>query len=128
MKKDFDAWNRRKKEINDIEDISFYRARDIRWCSLGTNIGYEQDGTSETYRRPVLILRGFSRYVCLIIPLTTSVKENPYHFNIGDIDGKKASVILSQVRLVDTRCLHDPLAVLDKDKFEEIRKAIRNLI
>ena len=44
------------------------------------------------------------------------------------IENKKAFVILSQIRLIDTKRLHDRLAILNKKKFEEIRKAIRALI
>lgn len=127
MKKDFDSWNKRKKEINDGEP-NFYHQREIRWCSLGLNVGFEQDGTDKKYRRPVLIIRGFSRNVCLVIPFTTSTKKNPYHVSVGIIEGKKSFVILSQIRLIDTKRLHDRLAVLDKDKFDEIRKAVKDLI
>lgn len=127
MEKDFDSWNIRKKEINE-EEPNFYYEREIRWCSLGINIGFEQDGTSEAYKRPVLIVRGFSRHVCLIVPLTTSTKKNSYHFSIGIVEGKEAFAILSQIRLIDTKRLHARLAVLDKDKFKEIKKAIKNLL
>ena len=127
MEKDFDNWNKRKKEIN-IGEPNFYKKREIRWCFLGINIGFEQDGTNIEYCRPVLIIRGFSRNVCLIVPLTTSKKKNIYHFSIGIIEGKEAFVILSQIRLIDTKRLQDRLAVLDKGKFEETRKVIRSLI
>ena len=127
MKKDFDKWNSRKKELNGGQS-NFYRARDIRWCSLGINIGFEQDGKNQTYRRPVLVIKGFSSNVCLIVPLTTSTKINPYHINIGVISGKDNFVIISQIRLIDTKRLHDRIAILDQNKFDEIRKAIRNLI
>jgi mRNA-degrading endonuclease toxin of MazEF toxin-antitoxin module len=72
-----------------------------------------------------LIIKGFSRHVCLVVPLTTSKKENPYHFDVGVIGDKEAFAILSQIRLIDTKRLHAPLAVLNKDKFKEIKKAIR---
>lgn len=127
MNKDFDKWNERKKEINNSK-VNYYHQREIRWCSLGVNIGFEQDGTSDDYRRPVLVIKGFSRNVCLVVPLTTSIKRNPYHFDIGKVEGKNAFAILSQIKLIDTKRLHDRLAVLDKEKFEEIRKAIRDLI
>jgi len=127
MKKDFDKWNKRKKELNN-EQPNFYRERDIRWCSLGINIGFEQDGKNETYRRPVLIIKGFSLNVCLIVPLTTSTKSNSYHINIGIINDKENFVITSQIRLIDTKRLHDRIEILDENKFDEIRKAIRNLI
>lgn len=125
--KDFDGWNERKKELHK-EKPNFYRARDIRWCSFGINIGFEQDGTSGSFRRPVLIVRGFSRQVCLVVPLTTSKKKNPYHMSLGIINGIEAFAILSQIRLIDTKRLHDRLDVLNKETFERIRKAVRNLI
>ena len=127
MQKDFDGWNKRKKEINQ-EQPNFYHEREIRWCSLGINIGFEQDGTSKTYRRPVLILRGFSRNVCLIVPMTTSTKKNPYHLEVATIEGQKSFAILSQIRLIDTKRLHDRLIILDKKRFEEIKKVIKHLI
>jgi len=127
MKKDFDSWCARKKELNEVQP-NFYKEREIRWCSLGINIGSEQDGTSKTYRRPVLVIKGFSRNVCLILPLTTSVSNNPYYFPIGKIEGKNSSVILSQIRLIDTKRLHDSLGYLNKIKFEEIKKAFKKLI
>ncbi len=127
MQKNFDRWNIRKKEINE-EHPNFYRVRDIRWCSLGINIGFEQDGTSEKYRRPVLVIKGFSLHVCLVVPLTTSKKQNPYHISIGTVEGREAFVIFSQIRLIDTKRLHDRLSILNQEKFDEIRKAIRNLI
>jgi len=127
MSKDFDNWNKRKKELNE-EKPNFYYEREIRWCSLGVNIGFEQDGTSETYRRPVLIIKGFSRHVCLVLPLTTSTKKNPYHISIGTIEGREAFVITSQIRLIDTKRLHDRLGVLEKNIFEKIKKTVRGLI
>mgnify|MGYP001560608340 FL=1 len=125
--KDFDSWNKRKKELNE-KTPNFYHEREVRWCSLGVNIGFEQDGTSKSYLRPVLIIKGFSQHVCLVVPLTTSLKKNPYYLEAGIIERKKAFVILSQIRLIDTKRLHDRLAVLDKEKFSKIRKAIRDLI
>ena len=105
MEKDFDKWNKRKKEI-DAEEPNFYHEREIRWCSLGVNIGFEQDGTSEAYKRPVLIIRGFSRHVCLVVPLTTSTKRNPYYMSVGIVENVEAFAILSQIRLIDTKRLH----------------------
>jgi|SRR3989344_2851403 len=127
MQKDFDAWNKRKKEI-DAEKPNFYHEKEIRWCSLGVNVGFEQDGTNKAYKRPVLIIRGFSRHVCLVVPLTTSTKKNPYHTSVGIVEDVEAFAILSQIRLIDTKRLHARLAVLDRKKFNEIKKAIKDLL
>ena len=127
MSKDFDSWNKQKKKINGQRENRLYHEREIWWCSLGVNIGFEQDGTGQDYQRPVLILKGFSSHVCLVIPLTTSEKVNPFHFSLGMISGKKAFCITSQLRLLDTKRLTNKIAVLDKITFETIKKAVRKL-
>jgi len=128
MQKDFDRWNTDKKRIHASGEIKLYREREVWWLSLGLNVGYEQDGTSKEYQRPVLILKGFSRFVCLIIPLTTSKKKNPYHVSAGIVDGKEAFAIISQLRLVDTRRLVNKVCTLNREVFEDIRKAVKAIL
>ena len=57
MKKDFDKWNENKKSVNNSSKNKLYRSREIWWCTLGVNIGFEQDGTGDNYERPVLVFR-----------------------------------------------------------------------
>lgn len=128
MRKDFDGWNEQKKETDAREQAPLYREREIRWCRLGTNVGFEQDGSGADRSRPVLILKGFSRAVCLIIPLTTSQKRNPYHFPLGNVGGRQAAAILSQLRLVDTKRLDQKIADLDVGIFESAKKAVKDLL
>jgi len=129
MQKDFDKWNELKKKTHANEEYQpLYHEREIRWCRLGANIGFEQDGTGKEFSRPVLILKGFSRHVCLVVPLTTSSKKNPYHISIGEIGGRKAAIIKSQLRLIDTRRLDQQIGVLDKEAFKHIRKAVKDLL
>lgn len=127
MSKPFFEWSQNKKAIHDLGVSKLYHSRDIWWCTLGINIGFEQDGTGKEYQRPVIILKGFSKQVCLIVPLTTSQKSNPYHISMGIIDGKEASAIISQIRLIDTKRLINKIGVVDKVMFEEIKKAIIGL-
>ena len=62
MAKDFDKWNKRKKEIHNRKDIpEFYHQREIWWCVMGTNVGVEADGKGNDYGRPVLVLKGFNK-------------------------------------------------------------------
>ena len=130
MEKEFDIWNEAKKQINGDEvrvDV-FYHTREIWWIALGTNIGFEQDGTGTGHQRPALILKGFSKSVCLIVPLTTSNKRNRYYVSAGIIDGKEAAAIISQIRLVDTRRLINRIGLLEHDIFESIRKAVKDML
>lgn len=128
MLKDFDTWNERKKDIHIKSENKLYHAREIWWCLLGVNVGFEQDGTGEVNERPVLILKGFSKNVCIIIPLTTSIKKNPYHVALGKVDEKDAFAIISQIRLIDTKRLINKVGTLDEIIFEEIRKAIKDIL
>lgn len=98
MIKDFDGWNDKKKKIHKEESAPFYHEREVWWCSLGINIGSEQDGTGKNFDRPIVIIRGFNKNVCLGVSLTGKKKEGKFYFYLGEIEGRKASVVLSQVR------------------------------
>jgi mRNA interferase MazF len=126
--KDFASWNNRKIDINDNGTNKYYHPRDIWWCSLGLNIGFEQDGKDQEFQRPVLILKGISDKTCLIIPLTTSLHVHKYRYPLGEVTGKKSTAILSQMRVIDTKRLINKIGVLDKEKFTNIKKAIRTFI
>ncbi|MFA5838590.1 MAG: type II toxin-antitoxin system PemK/MazF family toxin [Candidatus Paceibacterota bacterium] len=128
MHKDFDSWNNQKKSIHSDGENKFYHSREMWWCSLGVNVGFEQDGTGEENQRPVLILKGFNKNVCLIVPLTTSHKKNIYNISVGVVDKKKAFAIISQIRLIDTKRLANKIGMLDKTQFETIKKAVKDLI
>ena len=124
--KDFDLWNVKKKNVEN-EDGRLYTTREIWWCRLGLNIGSEQDGSGEEFLRPCVIVRGFGPRVCMVFPLTTSLSKHPLRIQLGDVDGKAASALLSQVRSIDTRRLVEKIGFLDKEKFNELRKNARNL-
>src|SRR3989344_827921 len=129
MQKDFDGWNDEKKKAHANEDyLPLYYKREVRWCRLGTNVGFEQDGTGRSYSRPVLILKGLSRHVCIVVPLTTSTKQNRYHASVGNVGGKSATAIISQIRLIDTRRLDQHIETVDKKIFAGIRKAIKDML
>lgn len=127
MTKDFDQWNNRKKEIQHDGIGRFYHEREIWWCSLGVNIGNEHDGGGLMFQRPVLIVKGLSAHTCVVIPLTTSRSEHPMRIPLGNIGGKESAVVISQLRVVDTRRFTERLNILNKSIFEDIRKTIRTL-
>ncbi len=125
LMKDFDGWNTQKKYIDDHGENKFYHPRDIWWCRLGLNIGFEQDGKDKEYERPVLVLKSFGKNICLIVPLTTSLHKHKYRTQIGLVEEKEATVILSQIKVIDTKRFVEKIGVLDKEKFTEIQKHIR---
>lgn len=129
MQKDFDKWNNKKKAINEKGESKLYHTRELWWCNLGINVGSEEDGKGLNFERPVLIVRGLGPNTCFVAPLTTSRSKHPMRVQIGlmEKDGRENSVMISQIRIIDTKRLVDKIGFLDKKKFEEIRKIVRNL-
>ncbi|MEI6304630.1 MAG: type II toxin-antitoxin system PemK/MazF family toxin [Candidatus Taylorbacteria bacterium] len=126
INKEFDSWNFKKKLVH-IEKPRLYTVREVWWCRLGINIGSEQDGNGEDFLRPVLIIRGFGANICMVIPLTTSLRKHYLRVPIGEIQGKHASAILSQVRAIDTRRLVEKIGFLEIDIFQNLRKTVKKL-
>lgn len=128
MEKDFAGWNELKTRIHNVEEHKFYHERELWWCSLGANVGFEQDGTGQGFQRPVLILKGMSRQTCYVAPLTTSTTRHKYRVPIGLVEDKQAVALMSQIRLVDTKRLINKIAFLDQDIFTIVRKAAKDLL
>lgn len=128
MKKDFDGWNVKKKVLHNADGSLFYHEREIWWCALGVNIGFEQDGTGEEYRRPILVLKGLSKQTCLVIPLTTAIHDHPLRPSIGLVEGKEARALLSQIRTIDNKRFVRKIGYLNQDIFNRIRKIIKELL
>ena len=100
--KDFDAWNEYAKKLEGTEFGAHFRAREVWWCSLGANIGGEQDGRNKNFERPALILRRMRHDLALIVPFTSSISQHEDRINF-EIDGIPYQVLLSQVRTVSCK-------------------------
>lgn len=128
MEKDFDNWNIEKKVLHEKSATIFYHEREIWWCSLGVNVGFEQDGTGKQYDRPVIVVRGFSPHSCIIVPLTGKKKEGKYYCYLGKIEEREATAILSQVKNIDTRRLLRKIGALPEPKFTDLMGKLQKLL
>ena len=125
--KDFDTWNQLKKLIHQKEFSAFVHAREVWWCSLGLNVGTEQDGKHDAFERPVVILRKFNRESVLIAPITSQLKRTPYHVRFTH-DGTEYAIIISQVRLISTRRLRRRMFRMPEDKFAGVLSALQRML
>jgi mRNA-degrading endonuclease toxin of MazEF toxin-antitoxin module len=91
------------------------------------NVGYEESGKDRQFKRPILILKTLSPNTCIVVPLTTSNDPNRNRISIGLIKDKYAKVIISQLKVIDTRRLSSKICTLEDDVFFKIRKAIKDL-
>ena len=128
MQKDFDGWNREKKSINELEIGPFCYERELWWCRLGINIGFEQDGSDAKYNRPILILKRLSLQTCLVIPLTTSPNNHKFRPSVGLVLNKEARALLSQIKVIDTKRLFEKIGNLDRKIFNDIRKTAKAML
>lgn len=120
-RKDFDRWNDRKKALNTDTEPLYFREGEIWWVHLGVNIGYEIDGKSDNFARPVIVLRKYNKYSFLALPLTTSSRPNPWKLPLGTIGGKPSFAMLSQLRNIDSRRLYQKVASLAPEILATIR-------
>ena len=127
MQKDFDNWNEKKKKINGRIFNNYVHTREVWWCSLGVNVGFEQDGKHNFFERPVLVVRKFSRDVVIIIPLSSKIKQNKYCLNFMH-DSQEFSALISQVRLISTKRLNRKIYEMDPIIFNKIHESVRNII
>ena len=124
MEKDFDRWNEIKKATNAADEAArlYFREGEVWWVRLGHNVGYEANGKSREFTRPVIILKKYNQYSFLALPLTTVPKPNPYRLPVGMVDGRQAFATLSQLRNIDSKRLVKKIARLDAGIFIAIKK------
>ena len=125
--KDFDTWNKLKQSLDADPRPPSFSEREIWWCSIGVNVGFEVYGKDSTFSRPVLILRKYSRFTFLGVPLTSKQKNNPLYFPFP-FDGKQGSIMLDQVRTLDGRRLTRRMGKITEKQAETIKQAIKGLL
>lgn len=127
MHKDFDTWNTRKKLLDSTEQDVYFYEREVWWCSVGVNVGFEEDGKNQNFTRPVLVLKKFSKDVFVGIPLSTTNKTGRYYFGF-EFKGSRSTALLSQVRLLDTKRPVSKMGKVPKPVYEKIRTALKELL
>ena len=126
--KDFDAWNNIQKVLNSKNEIPHYwNSREIWWLSLGVNIGNEQDGKGEFFKRPVLVINKFNKRLFWGVPLTTQIKDNPYYHHF-ELNNQKQCALLTQMRLFDASRMTRKMARLGKQEFTEYCDKLKKYI
>ncbi|MEK7099501.1 MAG: type II toxin-antitoxin system PemK/MazF family toxin [Patescibacteria group bacterium] len=119
MEKDFQKWHSFKEDLHRNAERVLFHEREVWWCALGANVGFEQDGKNDTFERPVIVFRKFNKEVFWALPITTQEKSGKYYFSYTH-DGKRFSIILSQMRLLDGKRLLRKVTTLPNTEFQEL--------
>ena len=126
--KNFDEWNKDKKNIDKKEIIIKFQQRQIIFIKMGINVGYEQDGKGKEFLRPILVYKKFNNRVFLGIPLTSQSKYDKFHFEFEYKKGKKSYAILSQIRLYDIKRAKYYDGKISKEEFSKLQNKLLELI
>ncbi len=122
MQKDFDRWNKNKKTLNNTPNAVIAHPRELWWCALGANVGAETDGKNKDFERPVLIIKVYNKDTLLILPSTSKVKDDPFHYEISNFK-ERVWIKLTQVRVISHLRLLRKIGTISIEDFEKIKMA-----
>ena len=126
MKK-FNEWNEVKKRIDNKTKISIPKEREVYWTCIGENVGFEQNGKSKLFTRPVLVLKRFNKHIFFGIPLSTQIKEGNFFFTFT-LNDTLSNALLVQGKLFDIKRLEKKIGMISKDEFIELKTRFRELL
>jgi len=125
MEKDFDKWNKLKKNINNKKQKFYVKEREIWSVKMWKNVWFEEDWKWKDFERPVLVLKKIW-IVYLCVSMTTQGKDNDFYHRLWDIE-KLSFIILSQPKLFDLKRFHYKIRTVNKDEFKEVQKKLKTL-
>ncbi|MFA7252330.1 MAG: type II toxin-antitoxin system PemK/MazF family toxin [Candidatus Paceibacterota bacterium] len=117
MEKDYKSWHTKKEKINNLELRPFFHEREIWFCFIGANIGFEQDGQGKDFQRPVIIVKKFNNEICWAVSLSKTKKRGEYYFAFPFNDKITSVAILSQIKLIDVERLSRKIGDMDENNF-----------
>lgn len=125
--KQFFEWIGLKKKLHLSEQqIPFVSEGQVWWASLGENVGFEINGKSNLFTRPVIILKKLSNRFYFVLPLTTKLRNGNWYINCH-LKGKAQIACLHQARAIDYRRLYSKLGRLDDLEYKKIKEGFLNL-
>jgi mRNA interferase MazF len=128
--KDFNKWNKIKKETNDkiLPEKFFFYEREIWWCSIGKNIGIEANGKQEYFERPVLIIKVFNKEMIWVLPVTSTIKNSPFYHKFRSDSGKMRSIMITQLRVISAKRLRRKIEQMGEEDYKETRRSLLDII
>ncbi len=129
MEKDFDAWNKVKKEVNayELQWDFFCHQREVWWCSIGLNVDVEVDGKQINFERPVLILQKFNKEMFWGVPLTSKPRSGKFYQKIIHDKGA-AWAMLTHTKTFSSKRLLRKIGMVSEEDFSKIQKRMCELV
>lgn len=127
---DFDSWNNAKKRI-ELKEKSFAslpEEGEVWNTILGKNIGYEQNGVTDSFVRPCLIIKKFNSHMYWVVPLSRQQKKFDFYFNFLDHTDSRVAAILAQLRLISVKRLERKLYDMPPNVTGEIKTRLKSYL
>jgi len=124
----FDKWNEKKKDIDLDNNPIRFREKDVLFISMGKNIGFEQDGKGDDFIRPVIVLKKFSKFSFLGIPLTSKEKDGLFYQKVNFHKNRTSTAILSQIRMFDIKRARYKMGAIHDIDMKLVKEKLKNLI
>lgn len=118
---DMDNWNIKKKIIARKDYSIYFKEREVWWCSLGINVGVEENGKGENFTRPVLVLKKFNSQSFLAVPLSSGIKSGKYY--LANLI-RNQTFLISQVRQLSSQRLISKMFKISLEESIKIKQAL----
>lgn len=126
-KKDFHGWHEVKTRIEEQLRIPFFHEREIWWCSIGLNVGREEDGKNELFHRPVLVLKKFGSELFWALPITSKKKSGIFYETVV-VQCKEQTALLSQLRILSSKRLLRRIGKMGGLEYGLLVRAVKRLL
>ena len=123
--KNFKDWLCRKEKIEKEKAVKRFRNGEIRWVSLGVNIGAEIDGKGESFNRPCVLVSFSSDSLALVFPMSSKIKNLPGYVKIK-IKEEEVSVCIHQAKVISTKRIFERITTISEDKLTTLKEAYKN--
>ncbi len=124
MERDCNIWAEIKHKLQ-LHQPPLFTQGQIWWCSLGLNVGDEQNGKGDNFVRPIIVMRKFNRNLFVGLPLSSKVKEHHLRHNFS-FKVKEQSALFSQVRTLDAKRLRDMMGKLPQHDMQQIKEKLKH--
>lgn len=115
-----------KTKVEDEQRSFYFHEQEIWWCSIGLNVGREEDGKNELFHRPVIILLKFSSELFWALPVSSKHKQGKYYLSFTFFK-RKQTALLSQLRVLSSKRLIRCIGKLSDPQYESLLVAVQTL-
>ena len=123
--KDFENWSKIKRELDKQENKQYLREGEIRWASIGVNVGSEIDGKGPSFTRPVLVLAVVGPYLALVVPFSSQNKTHSGYIPF-DYKGKRDYACIHQIRVISQKRIFDRIAKISDKRLQDMKSKVKS--